>query len=137
MILIDTHSTIWMTEGDPSIGRTARETIEREARAREALVSAVTFWEVGMLVSKGRLALSMPLPEWAEFVVSRARFAVEAVDAKIALEAGMLPEGIHGDPGDRFLIATARLRRAPIVTADRKILAYAKLGHVEAIDARC
>jgi PIN domain nuclease of toxin-antitoxin system len=40
---------------------------------------------------------------------------------------------LHADPVDRLIIATARHLGMPIVTSDRKILAYAEAGHVAAI----
>ena len=136
MILIDTHAIVWLTEGNPRFGKRARVTIERAVAAREALVSTASFWEVGMLLSKRRIALSLPLSEWADALASRAGFKIVTVDAPIAIEAGSLPDGIHGDPGDRFIVATARIMEAPILTADRKILDCAELGHVSVIDAR-
>jgi PIN domain nuclease of toxin-antitoxin system len=56
------------------------------------------------------------------------------LEPAIAVEAGELEE-LHGDPADRIIIATARHFSAPLLTADRAILAYGAAGHVEAIDA--
>ncbi|HEY0423571.1 MAG TPA: hypothetical protein VGC82_09645 [Rhodopila sp.] len=44
-----------------------------------------------------------------------------------------LPGAFHADPGDRLIIATARHLGTPIVTGDRKILAYAEAGFVRVI----
>jgi hypothetical protein len=44
-----------------------------------------------------------------------------------------LSGNLHADPGDRLIIATARHLGMPIVTSDRKILAYAEAGFVRAI----
>jgi PIN domain nuclease of toxin-antitoxin system len=46
-----------------------------------------------------------------------------------------LPGEIHSDPADRFLIATARTRRAVLATHDEKIIAYGKAGHVKVLAA--
>ena len=51
---------------------------------------------------------------------------------EIAIESSFLPR-LHSDPADRLLIATARALGAPIVTRDRRILAYARAGFVAAI----
>jgi PIN domain nuclease of toxin-antitoxin system len=58
-----------------------------------------------------------------------------AIDSAIAQESVDLVGEFHGDPADRFIIATARLKRLAIITADRAILDYAKAGYVKAIDA--
>ena len=136
MILLDTNALLWLAESDPRLGSTARKTIAQAAKTAKILVSAVSFWEIGLLVSKGRITLLEPLSRWADAVVARTDIMVIPVDAAIAIEAGLLPGELHGDPGDRFMIATGRLLRTPLLTSDRKILAYAKAGLVEAIDAR-
>jgi PIN domain nuclease of toxin-antitoxin system len=44
-----------------------------------------------------------------------------------------LPGELHGDPGDRLIVATARHLGAPIITRDQKILGYAQTGFVDAM----
>lgn len=40
---------------------------------------------------------------------------------------GVFPPGaLHADPADRFLIATARRRRVPLATHDRRIIDYGR-----------
>ncbi len=136
MILLDTNALLWLGVSDPRLGKAAREAITQAALTAGILVSAVSFWEIGMLLNKGRISLSEPLPQWAEAVAARAEIRVVPVDAPIAIEAGLLPGDLHGDPGDRLLVATARVLRAPLLTSDRKILAYADAGHVEIINGR-
>jgi PIN domain nuclease of toxin-antitoxin system len=51
----------------------------------------------------------------------------------MALASSLLPGVIHSDPADLLLIATALEMNIPIATRDRKILAYADAGHVQAI----
>lgn len=136
MILLDTNALLWLAESHPRLGEAARATIAQASGGAQILVSAISFWEIGMLLEKGRISLSEPLIRWADAVRTRSEIRIVAVDAKIAIEAGMLPGGLHGDPGDRFIIATGRITGVPLLTSDRKILAYGKAGHVEAIDAR-
>ena len=136
VILLDTGVLLWMVTGDERLGSEAREMIERASSAREAAVSAISFWEIGLLLSKRRVALSMPLADFAAAISTEGAFRVVPVDVAIAVEAGSLPVGIHGDPGDRILIASARQLGWPLVTSDAKILDYAAAGHVAVIDAR-
>lgn len=55
--------------------------------------------------------------------------------AEILLEAAYLPGDMHRDPSDRWIVAAARHHVATLVTSDRRILAYADAGHVQAIRA--
>ncbi len=67
MILLDTHALIWWADGDRlrlSANALAAidEAIEcagRPGGSPGLLVSAISCWEVAMLVNRGRLALSL------------------------------------------------------------------------------
>jgi PIN domain nuclease of toxin-antitoxin system len=135
VILLDTHPLIWFTQGHKDLGPKARQIVQRSLDRDEARVSPITFWETSMLVNKGRLALGRSVQEWAQAVLGKGIILAE-VSPHIAIGAGDLPRGIHGDPADRIIIATARTLGCPILTADRKILSYASAGHVAATDAR-
>ncbi len=133
MILLDTHVLLWLVEGSERLGTRARERIE--ADAGDIHLSAISFWEIAMLVDKQRIALSMPLARWREQVLSLGSFKIASVDVEIASDAGALPGDIHGDPSDRMIIATARSLGCPMLTVDRHILAYGAKGHVDILDA--
>jgi PIN domain nuclease of toxin-antitoxin system len=38
----------------------------------------------------------------------------------------------HGDPTDRIIVVTARFLKCALITADKKILAYAEIGFLDA-----
>lgn len=135
MILLDTHILIWLAEDDVHLGRQMRETIG-SAAAGDVIVSAISFWEIGMLLEKRRIALSLPLADFARSTATRPDLKVVPVSTEIAVETADLPHGLPGDPGDRILVATARHLGCPLATTDRKILAYSEQGHVQALDAR-
>ncbi len=87
MILLDTHVLIWFWHGRAQLGCHAREIIEREWQARDAAVSAITFWEVGMLQEKGRIELPADLSAWRASLL-RAGLVEVPVDGAIAARAG-------------------------------------------------
>ncbi len=74
--------------------------------------------------------------EWIRGVLADSRVELVPISPNIAVEAGLLPHIIHGDPADRLMIATARALACPVLTPDRKLLSYAAEGHLQAIDAR-
>lgn len=60
MILLDTHALLWLESGSERLGSRTRRLVDR-ALADDALgVLAITFWEIGMLIAKERLALARP-----------------------------------------------------------------------------
>jgi PIN domain nuclease of toxin-antitoxin system len=136
LILLDTQTLIWFSQGDVRLGEAARRVVSDEAANDEVVVSPISFWEASMLVRKGRLSLGLDALEWAAAVLKQSAIRIEPISTVVAVDAGRLPGDIHGDPADRLIVATARSLACPVLTTDRKILAYADQGHVQAIDAR-
>jgi len=136
VILIDTQVLLWFTEGDRRLGNQARLLVSEEWKAEQLGISAMSLWEIGMLLDKRRISLSLPLSVYVRRIVDEEKLKVVPVDRTIAIESGQLPAGLPGDPGDRLIAATARTLGLPLLTADRDILTYAAAGHLQAIDAR-
>jgi len=136
VILLDTHPLVWFFHGEVRLGNQAGALIADHIKRRSAWVSPISFWELGMLVSKGRLLLGRSAEAWANYVLTSGELCVAELSPLTALSAGELPQSIHGDPADRIVMATAVALDCPLVTADRKILGYAAAGHLQAIDAR-
>ena len=86
-----------------------------------------------MLAAKGRLGLSVPLRDWVDRALQVPGVYLAPLDALSALESTLLPGELHGDPADRFLIATARTQGKILATRDRPLLGYAKQGLVSAV----
>lgn len=135
VIVLDTHVLIWAVENHPSLLKSTAAEIDSNGLNDAVVVSAVSFWEIGSLVQKGRLRLSLPFREWVERTLSRPGFVATDLTIDIAVESTTLPRGIHPDPADRFLIATARMLDAILVTHDRRILNYGAEGHVKVLAA--
>jgi PIN domain nuclease of toxin-antitoxin system len=135
MILLDTNVLLWRAGEDRRLGKRARRAIDRAVDRNAACVSVISLWEMAMLIRKRRIKLAQPLREWSRIAFGSPGLRLLPMDERIAIDAGEL-EGIHGDPADRTIIATARALACPLLTADREILDYAAQGFVQAIDAR-
>lgn len=128
-LLLDTCAVIWISQ-DEHISPEAEQAISTSTSVR---VSVMTSWELGMLVSRGKLPSTRHPLRWFEDFVEAGPVAVEAVDPDILVSASYLPSPIHRDPMDRILIATARERDLTIVTRDSAILSYGAAGHVKTL----
>ena len=134
MILLDTHALIWWVDGDGErLSARARERVEQELAQMERgqaqaqavlLVSAISCWEVAMLVSRGRLALSLEVERWLALVAAIPAVRLLPLQPAVAVAATRLPEPFHADPADRFLVAQARALAIPLLSADSKIQSY-------------
>lgn len=134
-LVIDTHVWLWLESDPDRLGKPARSRIEQAARLGKLWVSVMSVWEIGMLVAKDRIRLSMPVDEWVRQASATPGMQMLGVIPEIALESTRLPDAPHGDPVDRLLMASARVHNLTLVTADEKILAYADQGHLKALKA--
>jgi PIN domain nuclease of toxin-antitoxin system len=130
MIVLDTHALVWWVSGDASLSKRAKTAIERELAGGEIIVSAISAWEIAMLVARGKLVLSMDVSSWLVTVgqIEAVRFV--PIDVEIATKSVELPGDFHNDPADRMIVATARRLAVSLVTKDEKIRNYA---HVKTI----
>jgi len=121
-VLLDTHALLWLSFAPERLGKASRRLIER-ARAEQTLaVSAVSFWETALLVNKGRVQLNDSTLAWRQAVLGLGIREVP-LDGFLAIEAvSLMP--FHGDPADRFIVATAADEEATLVTADERILGW-------------
>ena len=131
MIVVDTHALLWQLNADAKIGRRARARIERALAREELCVSAVTFWEISLLVSRDRLRLDGTATHFRWRVLEMGIREL-AVGGEVALQAATLAP-VLVDPVDCFLAATARTHGATLLTADTRLL---ESRVVEAEDAR-
>jgi PIN domain nuclease of toxin-antitoxin system len=136
-VLLDTCAVIWLANGDP-LAQPALDAIVSAGLAGQVLVSPVSAWEVGLLsrVRPGREAAIQFLPDaktWFARLMAMPGIRTATLTPEIAIDSAYLPGDLHGDPGDRLLIATARHLGAPIVTRDRRIISYAETGCVRVI----
>jgi PIN domain nuclease of toxin-antitoxin system len=136
LILLDTNVFVWLGAGEDSLGPKSRAWIERERDADGVGICAITPWEISMLVERRKISLNQDTLVWMEAALGQPGIHLLPLSPAIAVDAGRLPGSIHGDPGDRLIIATARYRACPLLTTYRKILAYAAEGHLQAVDAR-
>ena len=134
-VVLDTHAWLWFLNADPRLGKEAARLIEAATTGEGAVLSAISPWEISMLVAKQRLSLPRATQEWMTEMLSQPGFALHPLSIPIAVDSNMLPGTCHGDPADRIIIATARHLAIPLVTADRQILEYAAAGHLVAADA--
>ena len=116
---------VWWVSGDKSLSAIAARAINANLDSGgEVIVSSISAWEISMLIEKGRLVLSMDVASWIDEVTQIDGVRFVPVDNEIGIKSTRLPGEFHSDPADRIIVATARKLAAPLVTADKKIIAY-------------
>ena len=120
MILLDTHVLVWLDEASSQLGSEAIVQIDAAFQAGEIAVSAISFWEISMLVGKGRIRMDMDLSVWRNDLLEQGVIELP-VTGEIGIRAANL-ESLHGDPADRLIAATAVQHSLVLLTADKNLL---------------
>jgi len=132
VIVVDTDVLVWWANrSTDKISKTAKTHLQKAEKVDGGLIaSAISAWEIAVLVSKGRLILSMDVEDWLDNVAALPGLSFLPVDRYTLVQSTRLPEPFHQDPADRIIVATARGLNMPLVTADRLISAY---SHVKTV----
>lgn len=133
-ILLDTCAAIWTAEDQ--LGDEAAAMLDDAVIAEELVhVSAITAWEVGLLIARGRMTSSLHPLAWFHQFTAAPSVSVVDLSPQILVASSYLPDCALRDPADRMIVATARENALTVMTRDRAILDYAAAGHVRAV--RC
>ena len=136
-VLLDTCAVIWLANREP-LEPDSLTAITHAGFYGGIFVSPISAWEIGMLskARPGRAGVVRFMPDpatWFARFMAGPGIRAAAFNPDIAIAASWLPGEVHGDPADRLIIATARHLGLPIVTRDRKIIAYAETGEAAVI----
>lgn len=127
-LLLDTNALIWFDTGG-SMSEDALLGILAARKARTLYVSPITAWEAALAVQKKNPARRPNLGKadpasWFREARRKAGVKLVLIGSQIALEAARVPALLgSGDPGDCYIVATARVKELVVVTRDRAISA--------------
>ncbi len=124
MILLDTHAWIWWVTESARLSAPATQAI---AQAEHLGVHIISCWEVTMLVEKGRIGFDRDIAEWVDLALQRPKITLLPFEPKTAVLAARLKD-FHGDPADRFIVASCLAHDIPLVTKDKKIHEWQKIS---------
>jgi PIN domain nuclease of toxin-antitoxin system len=132
-LLLDTHTAIWLV-ANQRLAREAEEAINAVHETNGTLlVSPITAWEVGLLVSHKRVELLATPQRWFARLLAIPNVRLAELSPEILISSSFLPGTPPRDPADRILLATAREFGATLITRDRLILKYGDDGQVSTI----
>lgn len=129
--LLDTHALLWLVNGD-NLSDEALDAIAESQAINALFVSPISAWEIALAAQKPALARrpnlqGNPAAAWFQEAVRVTGARIIPIHQRIALEAANVAEiYARKDPGDCILIATARVRRIPIITRDQPMCDLAR-----------
>ncbi len=129
-ILLDTCAAIWLMSRSP-LSPASRNAIRAAQTANLGVyLSPIIAWEIGTLVAKGRLHLTLSPEVWFDTLLALPGVRLAALTPQLLIASTALPGSPPSDPADRILAATARFFGYRVITRDSKLLAYAAQGHI-------
>ena len=134
MLILDTHTWIWLMTGDEKIKKSGfLMEIEKAAKTNAIKIPAICVWELSMLEAKRRISFNQNTKDWIISALSAPGIGLLPLTPEIAYESAHLPGDFHGDPADRIIVASSRISEGMLLTFDKKILEYAKEGYVKVL----
>ncbi|MES5099451.1 type II toxin-antitoxin system VapC family toxin [Agrobacterium sp. BA1120] len=137
--LLDTHALYWLITSADSLSEEALIAISENQVAGTLYVSPITAWELTIASRKPvhrdppNLGAKPP-SKWFSEAVAATGAKIVPIKQKIACEAAaVVMDTGHKDPGDCYLIATARVRKLSIITRDAVILNLASPEYLDVI----
>jgi PIN domain nuclease of toxin-antitoxin system len=124
-LLLDTHVALWLASGDKRLRASTRALIDDCWQdGGIILLSAVTAWEIALLIDTGRIDLDVPVEAWINRFLGRPGIEAVPLSHRAACRSYQLHHLEHRDPADRLLIATAIELACPFVTYDERITRF-------------
>ena len=119
MLLMDTHVFLWFVNGDTKLSKEMLQAIETEEKV---WVSVISFWELAIKSSLGKLTLPCPVSQLMEDC-AKMNLSILPIKAQHLEQLEHLP-WIHRDPFDRLLICQAQAEVLKLATVDENIRQY-------------
>jgi PIN domain nuclease of toxin-antitoxin system len=120
LLLLDTHTVIWLLEDSPKLGRKANRACDDALAVNELAVPSIAFYEVGRQIRRGRLEISTSVRDFRTNVLALGIREI-ALSAEAAIRASEI-DNLTRDPIDRLIVATAIVEDAVLLTADGSLL---------------
>lgn len=126
-LLLDTHIALWLDSGDERLRASTRTLIDGcWQNGGTIFLSAITAWEIALLVDTGRIDLDIPIAAWIDRFLERPGIEGIPLSHRAASRSYQLHHLEHRDPADRLLITTAIDLACPLVTYDERIARFGK-----------
>jgi PIN domain nuclease of toxin-antitoxin system len=113
-VLVDTHIFLWLRTRPEELTPGELQTIDA---AQVCYVSAVSLWELAILIGLGRIEANVRLLDVPE------GYELLSISLMHCRAVAKLPRH-HRDPFDRMLVAQAQSENVPLLTRDRAVAAY-------------
>ncbi|WP_018897282.1 type II toxin-antitoxin system VapC family toxin [Rhizobium sp. 2MFCol3.1] len=135
--VLDTHALLWLVTQPETLHDDALVAIAGAQEAGRLFVSPITAWELAIAVNKKTNAPDIgnfSVKDWFKAALDATSSKLVPIGPTIALEAAnIIAKTGHKDPGDCYIMATARYKKVPIVTRDATLGQIAEAGYIQVV----
>jgi PIN domain nuclease of toxin-antitoxin system len=124
--LLDTHYMLWAIADTKKISKNIKEIITNPDN--RIIVSTISFWEVSLKTSIGKLSISGFSPADLPVACEKIGFNIECPSAEDSSTYHELKATYHKDPFDRMLIWQAMRNDYIFISSDNNVKKYASEG---------
>ncbi len=124
--LVDTHVFLWVILSPKKISKRVRKILLDPGMTK--YVSAITFWEISLKFSLGKIDLTGILPDRLPAIAKETGFEFLNLDCETAASVYKLPKIKNKDPFDRMLAWQAINFDYQLLTKDQDFAGYKDRG---------
>ena len=130
-VVLDTHVLLWSLLEPEELSPSIKRQITLAQNAGKLFVCSISLWEIAMLSLKKRINIYESVQDFLKEITKIKGLNIVEISPEIAAESVALMDNFYGDPADRIIVASAKIKGATLLTRDKKILDWAKLGHIK------
>jgi PIN domain nuclease of toxin-antitoxin system len=119
LIVLDTHALLWWALDPEQLSERAAATL-REMEQAGGYASSISIWELGIKIKRRKLTLPMTIEEFARRIEQGGIVELVPIDTNVWLRSLGL-DWKHRDPADRIIVATALVKKVPVLSKDRAL----------------
>ena len=126
-LLLDTHTFLWFTGGNPKLSGHARRLIEDAEN--EKLLSIASLWEMSIKAGIGKLKLNLTFREMVRDHINGNEMELLHIKPEHLDIVRSLPFH-HKDPFDRLIVAQSQSENIPVLSRDEVFDDYANVQRI-------
>ena len=115
--LLDAHIWLWSIINKEKITANITELLINNSN--KLFLSVISVWETLILVEKQKILINSKTEDWVEKALTLSGVELLDLNFEIVMESRKI-NLIHQDPADRFIAATAKYYKIPLITSDKK-----------------
>ena len=124
--LLDTHYLIWALTDTKKLSKKVKDILVNPDH--QIIVSTISFWEISLKSSLGRLVITGFSPEELPDLCLQMAFDIELLSSHDSSTYHKLTANYHKDPFDRMLIWQAISNNYTLISMDFNVKRYVSMG---------